>query len=81
VSQAVLGVGLSVRIAFPVLVATFAGHAALALAGRFSPQLNLQSIGFSIALLAGGAALYFFMPAAVELVARQAVIAAQVSHG
>ena len=77
-SQALLGVGLSVRVAFPVLVATTAGHAALALAGRFSPQLNLQSIGFSISILAGAAALYLFMPAAVELVARQAAL---VSHG
>ena len=74
-SQAMLGIGLSVRIAFPVLVATTAGHLALGLAGRFSPQLNLQSIGFSIAILAGGAALYLFTPAAVELVAQQAALA------
>jgi flagellar biosynthetic protein FliR len=76
VSQAMLGIGLAVRIAFPVLIATTAGHAALGIAGRFSPQLSLQSIGFSIAILAGGAALYAFTPAAVELVAQQAVIAA-----
>jgi flagellar biosynthesis protein FliR len=79
VGQATLGMGLAVRIAFPGMAAATAAHAALGLASRFSPQLNLQSVGFSLAIFAGGAALYLFAPAALELVARQTVLAA--SHG
>lgn len=69
------GVGLGARVAFPVVVAVTGAHLALGLAGRFAPQLNLQSIGFTVALLAGGAAFSLFGPGAAELIARAAVAA------
>jgi flagellar biosynthetic protein FliR len=73
--QGIFGLALGFRAAFPLLVAVTAGHFALGLAGRFAPQINLQSIGFSVTLLAGGAALYLFGPGAVALIARQTVAA------
>jgi flagellar biosynthetic protein FliR len=73
--QGILGMGLGARVAFPILIAVTSGHFALGLAGKFAPQISLQSIGFSVALLAGGAAVYLFGPQASELVARAAVAA------
>ena len=64
---------LVVRLAFPVLAACTVGHLLLALLSRMTPQLNLQSIGFSIAVLAGGYALYLTAPAVGELAARAAL--------
>lgn len=73
--QGILGMGLGARVAFPMLIAVTSGHFALGLAGKFAPQISLQSIGFSVALLAGGAAVYLFGPQASEVVARAAVAA------
>lgn len=75
--QGLSGLGLGARVAFPILVAVVSGHLALGLTSRFAQQINLQSIGFVVSLLAGGAALYFFGPGAAEMVARQAVAALQ----
>jgi flagellar biosynthesis protein FliR len=73
--QGIAGLGLGARVSFPILVGVTSGHIALGLAGKFAPQISLQSMGFAVALLAGGAALYYFGPGAAELVARQAVAA------
>lgn len=75
VGQAVLGATLAVRIAFPVLAAVILGHATVGVLGRAAPQLSLASIGFSVAILAGGGALYLVVPQAAEMVARSAVAA------
>jgi flagellar biosynthesis protein FliR len=74
-AQGIAGLGLGARAAFPLLVAVISGHLALGLTSRFAQQINLHSIGFSVALLAGGAALYFFGPGAAELIARETVTA------
>ena len=73
--QGLSGLGLGARVSFPILVGVTSGHLALGLAGKFAPQISLQSIGFAVALLAGGAALYLFGSNAAELVARAAVAA------
>jgi flagellar biosynthetic protein FliR len=64
---------LSVRLAFPFMAAGLMGNAALGVLNRSVPQLSLQNIGFSISLIAGGAALFFAAPAAAEIAARSAV--------
>lgn len=69
----ILSIGLSVRLAVPVMAAVMVGHAVMGVMGRMSPQLSLASIGFSVAILAGGFALYLAAPAAAELAARAAI--------
>ena len=69
------GTVLAVRLAFPILAAVICGHLALGLLGRIAPQLNLASMGFTIAILAGGAALYLVLPSAADAAARAALIA------
>jgi len=43
--------------------------------GRTAPQLNINSVGFSITILAGGGALYLLAPRIAELAARTAASA------
>jgi flagellar biosynthetic protein FliR len=43
--------------------------------GRTAQQLNLGTLGFSVAVVAGGGAFYLVAPAAAELAARAAVAA------
>ncbi|AKU93011.1 flagellar biosynthetic protein FliR [Vulgatibacter incomptus] len=64
---------LSVRLAFPILAAVTVGHLALGLVGRIAPQMNLSTLGFSVAILAGGGAVYLVVPTAAEIAARMAV--------
>jgi len=73
VGLGVLSIGLSIRLAIPVMSAVIAGHAVMGIMNRMAPQLSLQSIGFSVAILAGGLALYLAAPAAAELCARAAM--------
>ncbi len=77
IEQGIASTALAVRVAFPLLAAVTFGHAVLAVLGRSAPQLSLSSLGFSIALFAGGAALYVITPNAAELCARAAVTAFQ----
>jgi flagellar biosynthetic protein FliR len=73
--QAVFGATLAVRIAFPVLAAVIVAYVVTGVLTRSAPQLALGSIGFSVAILAGGGALYLVVPHAAELVARSTVAA------
>lgn len=57
-THALGAIALAVRVGFPVTGAVTLGHVALGLIGRGAPQLNLSSVGFSIAVLAGGFVLY-----------------------
>jgi flagellar biosynthetic protein FliR len=66
---------LGARLAFPMLAAVLLGHVVMAGLGRTAPQLNLSTLGFSIAVLAGGGAFYLVAPAAAEMAARAAVAA------
>jgi flagellar biosynthesis protein FliR len=72
INAGVKSAAMSVRLGFPVMAAVTFGHIALGLAGRLAPQINLQSIGFSVAVLAGGASIYVTAPAIAEIVARTA---------
>lgn len=77
VGQGTLSIAVAVRMAFPILAAVMLGHAVTALLGRLAPQLSIQNVGFSIAILGGGLALYLSAPAAAELAARAAAVAFQ----
>jgi flagellar biosynthetic protein FliR len=66
---------LAVRLAFPVLAAVLVGHIASAVASRMAPQLSLQHIGFSVAIIAGGGAFYLVAPTVAESIARSALAA------
>jgi flagellar biosynthetic protein FliR len=77
VGQALVSVALAVRLAFPVLGAVLLGHGVLGLLTRMAPQLNLSNVGFTIAILAGGLALYLTAPSIAEYAARAAVAAYQ----
>ncbi len=69
VSYTVYSCALAVRLAFPILGAITLGHVALGLIGKVSPQLNLSSLGFSVAIIAGGGALYYLAPAVAQAAA------------
>jgi len=73
ISHSLTSVALAVRLAFPILAVVTIGHLALGLVGRLAPQLNMGTLGFSVAILAGGGAVYLVAPPAAELVARMAV--------
>jgi len=75
VTQAIGSAALAVRMAFPILVAVFFGHVSLGVIGRTAPQLNINSVGFSITILAGGGALYLLAPPIAQLAARTAASA------
>ncbi len=63
---------LAVRLAFPALAAVTLGHLGLGVLNRAAPQLNIANIGFTIALLAGGAAFYLIAPGAAVMAAEAA---------
>jgi flagellar biosynthesis protein FliR len=63
---------LAVRLAFPVLAAVTLGHLGLGVLNRAAPALNLSNIGFTVALLAGGAAFYLVAPGAAVIAAQAA---------
>ncbi|HYS80771.1 MAG TPA: flagellar biosynthetic protein FliR [Anaeromyxobacteraceae bacterium] len=73
--QASGATALGARLALPMLAAVLLGHVLMAGLSRTAPQLNLGTLGFSIAVFAGGAAFYLVAPAAAELAARAAVTA------
>jgi flagellar biosynthesis protein FliR len=63
---------LAVRLSFPALAAVTLGHLGLGVLNRAAPQLNLANIGFTVALLAGGAAFYLIAPGAAVMTAQAA---------
>ena len=75
VTQSISATALAIRMAFPVLVAVFFGQVALGVVGRTVPQLNVNTLGFSVTILAGGGALYVLASPIAELAARTAVTA------
>jgi flagellar biosynthetic protein FliR len=72
IAEAARSTALSIRLAFPVMAAILFGYIGAGMLGRTAPQMNLNNIGFAIALLCGGAALYYVSPLLAEAVARQA---------
>jgi flagellar biosynthetic protein FliR len=72
VAEAVRASALAVRLAFPVMAAVTFGHLGLGLLTRTAPQLNLSNVGFSVAILAGGGALYLAAPVVAEVAAEAA---------
>jgi flagellar biosynthetic protein FliR len=75
VADATQSIALAVRVAYPVLVAVTTGHLALGLLNRVTPQLGIGNIGFAVAILAGGGALYLVAPTAAAMVAESARVA------
>ncbi|MBK7858917.1 MAG: flagellar biosynthetic protein FliR [Archangiaceae bacterium] len=65
-TQSAYCAALAVRVAFPVLALVGASYVALGAIGRVVPQLGLQNLGFSIAVLVGGAAVYALAPEAAH---------------
>lgn len=72
VSDAAQACALAVRIAYPVLIAVTSGHIAFGLLNRVTPQMGLANIGFAVAIVAGGGALYLVAPTLAEMVATAA---------
>jgi flagellar biosynthetic protein FliR len=72
IAEAARSTALAIRLAFPVMAAILFGYVAAGMLGRTAPQLNLNNVGFAIALLAGGGALYYVSPLFAEAVAREA---------
>ena len=66
-------IAMGIRLSFPVLAAVTFGHITLGIVGKSAPQLNLSSLGFSIAILCGGAALFMSVNPAAEYAANLAV--------
>ncbi len=72
VSEAARAVALSIRLSFPVMAAVLFVNMALGLLGRLMPQLSFLNLGFAVALLAGGFALYVASPSLAEIVVQAA---------
>jgi flagellar biosynthesis protein FliR len=72
VAEATRASAIAVRLAFPVMTAVTFGHLGLGLVSRTAPQLNLSNIGFSVAILAGGGALYLAAPVVADAAAQAA---------
>jgi flagellar biosynthetic protein FliR len=72
IAEAARGCSLAIRLGFPVMAAVLFGYIALGLVGRASPQAQLGNVGYAVALLAGGVALYLVAPHLAEIVARSA---------
>ncbi len=75
--QAVLGhamasIVLTVRIGFPILAAVTFGHIGLGMIGRVAPQMSLQSLGLSVAILTGGFAMWSVTPEVALIAGRKA---------
>jgi flagellar biosynthetic protein FliR len=75
IGQVLLGVTLAIRVSMPILAAVVAAYAITGILSRTAPQLSLANLGFSIAILAGGGALYLVFPHAAELLARSTLAA------
>lgn len=73
VTSSVYCAALAVRIAFPVLGLVGCSYLALGAVGRVVPQLGLQNLGFSIAVVVGGTAVYALAPEAAHRVGSLAV--------
>jgi flagellar biosynthetic protein FliR len=73
VAQGLYSIALTARLCFPLLMAAMFGHLVLGILGRAAPQLSLQSIGFSVAILAGGGAIFMLAPYAAQLAAGAAM--------
>jgi flagellar biosynthetic protein FliR len=72
VTEASRAAALSVRLAFPILAAVTMGHVALGVLTRAAPQLGPANVGFTVAIFAGGGALYLLAPAMAEASAQAA---------
>jgi flagellar biosynthetic protein FliR len=72
IAEAARGCSLAIRLGFPVMAAVLFGYVILGLLGRAAPQAQLGNIGYGVALLAGGVALYMVAPYLAEMVARSA---------
>jgi flagellar biosynthetic protein FliR len=73
VAQSMTAIGLAVRITYPLLAAVTLGHLTLGAISRAAPTFNLSSVGFSVAILAGGAAIFLVTPPAAQLCAQAAL--------
>jgi flagellar biosynthetic protein FliR len=73
IAHAVGAFALAVRLGFPVVAAATAGHVLMGVLSRAAPQLNMNTLGFSVTLLAGGGALYLVAPTLARVAAQQAV--------
>jgi flagellar biosynthetic protein FliR len=69
------GAALGLRLGLPFLGAVALGHLALGVLSRATPQLSLQSLGFTVAIGVGGWALWLLAPQATSLAASAAVAA------
>jgi flagellar biosynthetic protein FliR len=69
IGDAVQSVALSIRIAYPVLVAVTSGHLAFGLLNRVTPQMGIANVGFAVAIIAGGGALFLVAPTVAALAA------------
>jgi flagellar biosynthesis protein FliR len=73
IRSCVEGAALGIRLGLPFLGAVTLGHVGLGIIGRTTPQISLNSIGFTIAIFCGGTALWYFAPMAAHLAAGAAV--------
>jgi flagellar biosynthetic protein FliR len=71
-ADAVNATALAVRLAYPVLVAVTTGHLALGLLNRLTPQIGIGNVGFAVAIVAGGGALFLVAPRIAALAAEAA---------
>ncbi len=57
-THAVGAIILAIRLGTPLLSTVLLGHVVIGVTGRVAPQLNVQSLGFSFAIAAGGWAVF-----------------------
>jgi flagellar biosynthetic protein FliR len=71
--QAIYAITLAVRVAYPLFAATVFAYSVLGLLGKASPQLSLSNLGFAVAILGGGGAIYLVAPTGAHLCAQAAL--------
>lgn len=74
IRQVIFAVALAIRVAYPLFAASLFGYAVLGLLGKASPQLSLSNLGFGVAILCGGAALYLAAPEGARMCAQAALV-------
>lgn len=73
VVQSIYAVTLAIRLGLPLLAAVTFGHAVLGIMGRAAPQIQISSVGFAVAILAGGTAVYALLPHIAHITAQAAL--------
>ena len=73
IGHAIFSIALAIRVAVPIIAACTLANVAVGTLSKAVPQLSLQSVGFSVGIIAGGSAFYLVAPIMADIAARAAM--------